>query len=322
LTAKKPAKTTPATPAPANTPTAAEIAMEQAKIMQASDQWQSQQNAITTTQALFAKYGMTDLANSIITAGQKGYSADAMNLAMQSKPADPSLQGLYDAYSKRFVGNLQRESKGLPPLDPATYISTEDAYRKILASSGLPAGFYDSQSNFADFIGNNIDPSQLKERVSAAQKAIDNTDPYYKEALQSMYGIDPGHMIAHLLDPSAAAPLIERQAKAAEYGAAAARQGLAQGSVSDYEAYASGVGTGTGAEQGMAQVASMTPGLTTLAQISNDQYNQETAQQEVFGGLASAQRKRQQLSQQEVDRFTGRSNVASGSLNADNTGQF
>ena len=320
MSAKKPAKTKPVAPAPANIPTAAEIAMEQMKIMQASDQWQSSQNAITTTQALFAKYGMTDLANSIITAGQKGYSADAMNLAMQSKPADPSLQGLYDAYSKRFTGNLQREAKGLPPLDPATYISTEDAYRKIV--SVLPKGFYDSQSNFADFIGNNIDPSQLKERVDAAQKAIDDTDPYYKDALQSMYGLDPSHMIAHLLDPTAAAPLIERQAKAAEYGAAAARQGLAQAPVSQYEQYASGVGTGVGAEQGMAQVAEMTPGLTTLAQISGDQYNQDTAQQEVFGGLASARRKRQQLTQQEEARFTGRSNVETGSLGSGMTGQF
>jgi hypothetical protein len=313
LSAKKPAKTKPVA-------SAVDIATEYKKMTDASVEWQNQQNAITTMQATFAKYGMTDLANSIIAGAQKGYSSDAMNLAMQSKPADPSLQGLYDAYSKRFSGNLQREAKGLPPLDPATYISTEDAYRKIV--SVLPTGFYDSQSNFADFIGNNIDPSQLKERVDAAQKAIDDTDPYYKDALQSMYGLDPSHMIAHLLDPTAAAPLIERQAKAAEYGAAAARQGLAQGSVSDYEAYASGVGTGVGAEQGMAQIAAMTPGLTTLAQISNDQYNQGTAEQEIFGGLASAQRKRQQLSQQEVDRFTGRSNVASGSLNADNTGQF
>jgi len=313
LSAKKPAKTKPVA-------SAVDVATEYKKMTDASIEWQNQQNAITTMQATFAKYGMTDLANSIIAGAQKGYSSDAMNLAMQSKPADPSLQGLYDAYSKRFSGNLQREAKGLPPLDPATYISTEDAYRKIV--SVLPTGFYDSQSNFADFIGNNIDPSQLKERVDAAQKAIDDTDPYYKDALQSMYGLDPSHMIAHLLDPTAAAPLIERQAKAAEYGAAAARQGLAQGSVSDYEAYASGVGTGVGAEQGMAQIAAMTPGLTTLAQISNDQYNQGTAEQEIFGGLASAQRKRQQLSQQEVDRFTGRSNVASGSLNADNTGQF
>jgi len=225
-------------------------------------------------------------------------------------------------YQTRFSGNQLRIKNGLSAIPMSQYLANEDAYQSVLRSAGLPKGFHDSQSNFADFIGNNIDPSQLKERVSAAQKAIDGTDPYYKDALQSMYGLDTGHMIAHLLDPEAAAPLVERQAKAAEYGAAAARQGLAQGSVSDYEAYASGVGTGAGAEQGMAQIASMTPGLTALAQISGDQYNQGTAEQEVFGGLASAQRKRQQLSQQEIDRFTGRSNVVAGSLNADNAGQF
>jgi len=300
--------------------TAAEIATENAKITKVSADWQNQQNAITTMQALFAKYGMTDLANSIVAGAQKGYSSDAMNLAMQSKPSDPSLQGLYDAYSKRFAGNLAREAKGLPPLSPNQYISTEDAYRKIL--SVLPKGFYDSPSNFADFIGNNIDPSQLQERVSAAQKAIDDTDPYYKQALQEMYGLDPSHMIAHLLDPTAAAPLIERQAKAAEYGAAALRQGLSQAPVSQYEQYASGVGTGVNAEAGMAQVAAITPGLTTLGQISGDQYSQDTAQQEVFGGLASARRKREQLSQQEQERFTGRSNVDSGSLGSGMTGQF
>jgi len=301
-------------------PTAAEIAAETAKITKASTDWQNQQNAITTMQALFAKYGMTDLANSIVAGAQKGYSSDAMNLAMQSKPSDPSLQGLYDAYSKRFAGNLAREAKGLPPLSPDQYISTEDAYRKILAV--LPKGFYDSQSHFNDFIGNNIDPSQLQERVSAAQKAIDNTDPYYKQALQEMYGLDPSLMIAHLLDPTAAAPLVERQARAAEYGAAAARQGLSQAPVSQYEAYATGVGTGVDAEKGMAQVAEITPGLTTLGQISGDQYNQQTAQEEVFGGLASARRKREKLSAQEEARFTGRSNVESGSLGSGMTGQF
>ena len=318
MSAKKPVTKKPAKPAPVAS--AVDVATEYKKMTDASVEWQNQQNAITTMQATFAKYGMTDLANSIIAGAQKGYSSDAMNLAMQTKPADPTLQGLYDAYSKRFSGNLQREAKGLPPLSPDQYISNEEAYRKVLQD--LPTGFYDSQSNFADFIGNNIDVTQLQERVDAAKKAVDGTDPYYTQALESMYGIDAGHQVAYLLDPKAAQPLIDKQIKASAYGAAAARQGLAQGSVSDYEAYASGVGTRTSAEEGMAKIAAMTPGLTTLAQISNDQYNQGTAEQEVFGGLASAQRKRQQLSQQEVDRFTGRSNVASGSLNADNTGQF
>ena len=186
----------------------------------------------------------------------------------------------------------------------------------------MPKGFYDSKDSIDNLISNDVSPTEFNSRLSLAKQAIDGTDPYYKQALQSMYGLDEGHMIAHLLDPTAAAPLIEKQAKAVEYGTAALRQGLAVAPTSEYEAYASGQGTGVGAEAGMAQVAAMTPELTTLGRISGEAYNQGTAQQEVFGGLASAQRARQRLQQQELDRFTGRSNVEAGSLNASNVGQF
>jgi len=259
---------------------------------------------------IFEGYNLGSLGPRIVEFFQQGYSSDTVKLLLQDDPT----------YKQRFAANDARVKAGLPVLSPKDYLATESAYRTIMRD--LPKGFYDDISDFQKLIENDVSATELKQRVDAAAKAVDNTDPYYKEALQNMYGLDAGHMIAHLLDPEAAAPLVQKQAKAVEYGAAALRQGLTQAPTSQYEQYASGVGTGVGAEQGMAQVAAMTPGLTTLAQISNDQYNQGTAEQEIFGGLASAQRKRQQLSQQEVDRFTGRSNVASGSLNADNTGQF
>lgn len=129
-------------------------------------------------------------------------------------------------------------------------------------------------------------------------------------------------MIAHMLDPNAAAPLIEKQSKAAEFGAAAARQGLQVGSdqAAQFEQYANGVPTGVGAEQGMQQVAYMTPTLSGLASISGTGYDQATAMSEVFGGSVDAQRKREQLINQEQNRFTGRSNVESKSLKASNEG--
>ena len=233
-----------------------------------------------------------------------------------------SLLPTTNEYKQRFIGNEARVKNGLPALSPAQYLSNEDAYRSALASAGVPKGFYDNKSSIDNLISNDVSPTEFTARIGLAKQALAGTDPYYKQALQSMYGLDDGHMIAHLLDPEAAAPLVERQAKAVEYGAAAARQGLAIGPTSQYEAYASGVGTGQGAEQGMAQIAAMAPGLTTLGQISGTSYNQGTAEQEVFGGLASAQRAREQLVQQEQDRFTGRSNVVAGSLNASNVGQF
>jgi len=271
-----------------------------------------QQDAIANLTKTFEGYGLGSLAPRIAEFLTMGYSQDTVSLLLQDSPE----------YKQRFAANDARVKAGLPVLTPKEYLATESTYRSILQDAGLPKGFYDDKSDFERLIANNIDASQLKGRVDAAAKAVENTDPYYKEALQNMYGLDAGHMIAHILDPEKAAPLVEKQARAVEYGAAALRQGLAQAPTSQYEAYAGGMGTGVGAEQGMAQIAAMTPGLTTLAQISGDQYSQQTAEQEVFGGLASAQRKREQLTAQEQGRFTGRSNVDSKSLQGDTSGQF
>jgi hypothetical protein len=270
------------------------------------------QNAIASLTKTFENYGLGSLAARIAEFIYQGYSEDTTSLLLQDAPE----------YKQRFAANDARVKAGLPVLSPKEYLATESTYRSILQNAGLPKGFYDDKSDFERMIAGDVSATELKQRVDAAAKAVDNTDPYYRDALQNMYGLDAGHMIAHLLDPEAAAPLVAKQAKAVEYGAAALRQGLATGPVSQYEQYAGGMGTGVGAEAGMAQIASMTPGLSALAQISGDQYNQTTAEQEVFGGLASAQRARQKLTAEEEARFTGRSNVDSKSLQGDTAGQF
>jgi len=270
------------------------------------------QNAIANMTKTFEGYGLGSLASRIAEFLVQGYSQDTVSLLLQDSPE----------YRQRFAANDARVKAGLPVLSPKEYLATESAYRAVLQNAGLPKGFYDDQSDFERMIAGDVSATELNQRVSAAAKAIDNTDPYYRDALQNMYGLDAGHMIAHLLDPEKAAPLVEKQAKAVEYGAAALRQGLTPASTSQYEDYAGGMGTGVGAEQGMAQVAAMTPGLTTLGQISGTGYNQQTAEQEVFGGLASAQRARQKLTAEEEARFTGRSNVDSKSLQGDTAGQF
>jgi len=270
------------------------------------------QDAIANLTKTFENFGLGSLAPRIVEFYTQGYKSDTIMLLLQDTPE----------FKQRFAANDARVKAGMPVLSPKEYLATESTYRAILRDAGLPKGFYDDQSDFERLISGDVSATELKQRVDAAAKAVDNTDPYYRDALQNMYGLDAGMMIAHILDPEKAAPLVQKQAKAVEYGAAAARQGLTQSPVSQYEAYAGGLGTGVGAEQGMAQIASMTPGLTALAQISGDQYSQATAEEEVFGGLASAQRKRQKLVAEEEARFTGRSNVESKSLKGDTAGLF
>ena len=268
-------------------------------------------DAIANLTKTFENYGLGSLAPRIAEFVYNGYSSDTVSLLLQDSPE----------YKQRFAGNEARRKAGLPVLSPSDYLSTESSYRQIMASAGLPKGFYDSPDSFAKFIGQDVSPTELKTRVDTAAKAVDNTDPYYTQALRDMYGFSNGDMIAHLLDPEAAAPLVMKQAKAVEYGAAAARQGLSM-TTTGAENLAVNNQTGVSAEQGMSQIAEMTPGLSGLAGISGETYNQDTAQEEVFGGLASAKRKREQLINQEEDRFTGRSNVDSKSLQGNIEGSF
>ena len=263
-----------------------------------------QVDAIENLKQTFAKYNLGTLGDRIAEYVYQGYSNDTIALMLQDTPE----------YKQRFSGNDARLKAGLPVLSPAEYLATEEAYRQVLRSAGLPKGFYDSSDDFAKFISNDISPTEIKQRVDMAAKAVDNTDPYYTQSLREMYGLSTGDMIAHLLDPDKAQPMVLKQARAAEFGAAAARQGLQVTAPSQYEQYAAGVGTGVGAEQGMQAVAEMLPEMQKLGAISGDQYTQQTAEEEVFGGLASAKRKRQQLMQQEESRFTGRSNVDTKSL--------
>jgi len=187
--------------------------------------------------------------------------------------------------------------------------------------AGLPAGFYDSPDDFAGFIGQDTSAAEIKLRADAAARAVNNTDPAYTQALRDIYGIDEGMMAAFMLDAERARPLIEKQAKAVEFGTAAVRQGLQATRVGEQFAQR-GPATGYTADQGYSAIAGMLPTASKLGQVYGQTYDQATAEQEVFSGLESAKRKRQKLGQMETATFSGQSGVAAGSLKASKSGQF
>ena len=90
----------------------------------------------------------------------------------------------------------------------------------------MPSGFYDSTDDFTKWIANDVAPQEIQGRVQWAQQYIANTDPATKQALQSYYGIGENDLVAYALDRTRAVPLLEKQAKAVELGAAANSQGL------------------------------------------------------------------------------------------------
>lgn len=163
-----------------------------------------------------AQWGLSSLAPLATQLGMSGASNDQISLQIQNSPE----------YQARFAGNTARAQKGLGVLDPAQYIALEGQYRQILGQ--LPAGFYDSQDALAGFIGNDVSPSELSDRVSLANSAYVNADQASRDAFDTYYPhAGAGGAVAAILDQSTAEPLLEQQATAAGIGGAAIDQGLA-----------------------------------------------------------------------------------------------
>lgn len=230
-----------------------------------------QRNAYEALNNLFTTYGLQTLAPKIFDYIQKGFSADTISILLQDTPE----------YKQRFAGNETRRAKGLPVLSPAEYLSTESSYRQLMRQAGLPAGFYDQSSDFNDFIGKDVSPTELKSRVELASQATALASPQLKEALMSMYGVDEGHITAYFLDADKALPTIQKQAAAASIGAEALKRGLKiSGRAEDYAI--SGV-TQQQAAQVYGQIAQQLPDFQTIGHQYGIDVNQELLEQAAFG---------------------------------------
>jgi hypothetical protein len=267
-----------------------------------------------TTQ-VFNNYGLGTLAPKIKEYVQQGFTPDTVTLKLQDTPE----------YQQRFAGNTARKKAGLPVLSPAEYLATESAYRQTMRAAGLPAGFYDTPEDFSTFIGVDVSPSELKQRVDVAAQTIEGADPFFKQQLKQYYGVNDADMVAYALDAERALPTLLKQTQAVQFGAEAARQGI-QPSKTMAEQYA---GLGVSKEQarvGFEQIAMMQPTAEKLSQITagSQPVGLEQLTSATFGGTQSAEAKRriQNLAQQEQSRFAGQAGVGRGSLSRGMSGQI
>lgn len=139
-------------------------------------------------------------------------NADALFGAVRNNPV----------YQARFKGNMEREKKGLPVLSEAEYIQQEQQYLNVLRNLGMPRGFYDSQDSFANFIANDVSPSELSARVQQGYNVITNSPPQVLAELKRMVpDLTEGELAAYVLDPQRSTIEIERRARAAQIAAQA-----------------------------------------------------------------------------------------------------
>jgi hypothetical protein len=238
-----------------------------------------------------------------------------------------------DAYKKRFAANAQRINKGLRALSEAEYIGLEDQYQDVMRRYGLPEAYYSRgemgrQEGFEKFIGGDVSPVELEDRIQTAQNRVVNAAPEVAQTLKQFYpDISNGDILAYALDPSKAIENIKRKVTAAEIGAGAMQAGLGTNVARAEELQRYGV-TGEAARQGFQTIGSFLPRATQLGDIYAKQgmgpFTQTTAEAEVFGtpGAVDAAQKRRKLSELEQAQFGGSTGIAQGALGRERAGQF
>lgn len=234
-------------------------------------------------------------------------------------------------YLKRFAGNAKLEANGKAMLDEKTYLANEAAYEKIFKAYDVTR--FANTAQYAELIGNDLAPTEVGTRVSMAYDRILNADSHVLDALRKFgSSLSTGDLIAAMLDPKNQLPELNKKITSAEIGGAALKQGLqayeaATSIQSDRYSNITGGTIGTtaamqsGADAASANkdyqtIAGELPRMEFLSSISKGlpQYAQTEAEQARIQGLASAQRKQEQLLSAEAARFSGSSGNAPGAF--------
>jgi hypothetical protein len=265
----------------------------------------TRKNAIDVLTERFQRYGLGSLVNKIKELAIDGATEATITLGLQET----------EEYKTRFKANEARIKKGLAVLNPGEY-------RQVLRAYGLKQ--FDTDEYVSQFIANDVSAAELSNRVVTAVQRVQNADPAISRQLRDFYGIGQADLVAYVLDPNQQFQKIERQVAASEIGVAAARQGLQTGVSVAEQLAAQGV-TQAEAQKGYATIADILPTAEKLSDIYGttlEGYGQTEAEQEVFNSLASAQRKRQKLTQREIASFSGAAGTNKTSLTTSSVGQF
>lgn len=254
----------------------------------------SQQDAWVALNNMLTSYGLATLAPKVMEYVKGGYDNNTIGYLVQTTPE----------WHERFKGNDIRAQQGLAVLQPGDYLAVESAYKDVLRNAGI-AGNYNA-GDFATWIGNDVSGKELGDRVQSAQQLVQSVDPNVRNAFQAYYGIDSSHLTQYFLDPQKGEDFLAQQAAASNIGAAALDQGLHLTPADRALQYAqAGIGAQQAADAYGKVAGVVQGGEGAIAQRFGQTYDQSDAENEFLGGLASAQRKRQQLNAQEQGLFSG-----------------
>jgi LysM repeat protein len=293
------AKQTAATEAAAREAKATEDAKKLAVKVKASDRLTS----------MFAGYGLETLAGFINRRIMADVSEEMLLLELYDQPE----------YQLRFPGMKALRSKN-KTITEKDYIDDEKAFIQTARFFDLPIGFYDSADDFGKLIGNLVSPKEYQERLQVGQDLARSMNPVARTQLQELYNVGEGGITAFVLDADKALPLIQKQAKAAQFVGFGRDKGFklegmtaAQAEqIAGTEAYSKL--SSLQMEQALGQAAQLRQTQSRLTGIEGEVYNEQEALKAVIEGSPEALLASQQRAQREGARFGGASGITGSSL--------
>jgi hypothetical protein len=275
-------------------------------------------DAYTLLENTFRDYGLEELVPEIKKFMEAGLGKNQAAVELRKTTA----------YINRFRGNEIRRAAGLNVIDESTYLELENSYNETLRAYGLQ-GYFGvdrkvSQAKMADIIGNDISATEFKDRIDTVVTRVNNSDPTIKNTLKRFYNITDDDLVKYFLNPKENLPKLQEKVLSAEIGSEAIKQNLLTDAASATALAQLGI-TKEEARKGYEGIAAALPTATKLGQIYDEEgitYTQKTAEEEVFGQLESAKRKRLRLAEKEVGSFGGASGLSRGALGRGNSSAF
>lgn len=252
---------------------------------------------------LFTQRGLASLAPKIVEYVQQGYGTDTILLLLQDT----------QEYKDRFKGNQMREAAGLPVLTPGQYLQVEAGYRQALQAAGMPSGFYDSPSDFHDFIAKDVAPEEIAERANRARRVADTIDPLQRRVLSDRLGITHGDLAAYYLDTDKALGVLEKSIQETLLGAERERAGFGFDDAAAASLFSQGVSVEQ-AREGYGAIAEIFPTFEKLGEIEGEEFTVSDLEAEVFGSSGEAASERKRLASQERARFGGSAATGANTL--------
>lgn len=268
-----------------------------------------ERDAYAALSTLFKSYGLESLAPKILNYLQNGFGSDTITVLLQQTPE----------YKQRFAGNQERIKQGLQVLTPAEYLSTEASYKQLLRQSGL-SDHFDNKSNFSEWIGKDVSPAELQDRVNMAVQATTQAPPTVTQYFNQL-GIGTGDLAAYFLNDQAPTPALQLKLNQAQIGGAALQNNL-QVAAADSLKYAQQGVTYAQAQSAYQRISDILPTAQKLSEIYKTQVpvNQQTLEQQYLGQSGAAQLAAERLGQQETAAFSGESGVQKSSFQQQTAG--